>query len=136
MPEETGGVPYNEQPETQTLGAGRIHPVKSPENSLQFIRWNADAAVADLEVYLRATPAAADEHTAAARRVVNRVAHQVTQNPAQQNGMTKDGGAGPDDAKFDLLQSRRFGELRGEILENGTQPYRDVEMVARSLTQL
>src|SRR5260221_13501451 len=89
-----------------------------------------------LEVYLRPTQAPADYHTTAARRVVNRVAHQVAQNPAQQNGMTKDGGVGPDDAKFDPLQSRRFGELRGEILENGTQPYRDVEMVARSLTQL
>jgi hypothetical protein len=136
MPEEIGGALYDEQPEPETLGACCTRPVKSPEDLPQFIGCNADAAVSYLEVHLRATLAAADEHATTARRVVNRIAHKVSQNPAKQNGVTKDGNAGRDDAKLDPLQSCRFGEFRGEILENGTQPYRDMEVIARSLTQL
>jgi hypothetical protein len=136
MPEEIGGALYDEQPEPETLGVGTARLVKSPENLRQFIGWNAGAAVAYLEMHLRATPAAADEHATTAGRVVNRIAHKVSQNPAQQNGVTKDGSAGWNDAKFDPLQSCRFGELRGEILENGTHRYRDMEVIARSLAQL
>ena len=40
------------------------------------------------------------------------------------------------DPKHDPLQPRRFGELRREFLENGTQAYRDVEAIVRSLMQL
>jgi hypothetical protein len=40
-----------------------------------------------------------DEHATAARRVVNRIAHQVTHDPVQQDRETKDGSAGRDDAK-------------------------------------
>jgi hypothetical protein len=52
MPKEIGGALYDEQPEPETLGASRVRPVKSPDNLRQFIGWNADAAIAYLEVHL------------------------------------------------------------------------------------
>jgi len=49
--------------------------------------------------------------------------------------VTKDGSAGRNDAKFNAVPPCRFGELRCQILEKGTQPYRDVEVNARSLAE-
>jgi hypothetical protein len=51
MPEEIGGALYDEQAEAETRGACYVL-VKSPENLTQFIGWNADAAIVDLEVHL------------------------------------------------------------------------------------
>ncbi len=52
MPDEVGGPLYDEQTEPETLGVGYVRPVKGPDNLAQFIGWNADAAVAYLEVHL------------------------------------------------------------------------------------
>jgi hypothetical protein len=52
MPEKIGGALYDEQPEPETLGACCVRPVKSPDNLLQIIGWNAHAAVAYLKVHL------------------------------------------------------------------------------------
>ena len=52
MPQEIGGALYDEQPEPETLRVCYVRPVKSPDNLPQFIGWNADAAVAYLEVPL------------------------------------------------------------------------------------
>jgi hypothetical protein len=82
VPEEIGGAFYDEQSEPESLGACCVRPVKSPDNLPQFIGWNADAAIAYLEVHLCAASAAGDAHAAAARGVVNRIAYQVPQHPA------------------------------------------------------
>jgi hypothetical protein len=50
--------------------------------------------------------------------------------------VTKDGGAGRDDAKLDPLQASRFGELRRQTFEKGRQQYRDMEVIARPPVQL
>src|SRR6266852_9444686 len=97
--------------------------MKSPENLVQFVAWDPVAAVTRLKVHLRTAAATGDEHATAARGVINRGAHQVSHHACQQNRVTKDGGAGRDHAKLDLLQSRRLGELRGELLENETERY-------------
>ena len=52
MPEKIGGALYDEQSEPETLRACYVRPMKSPDNLPQFIGWNADAAVAYLEVPL------------------------------------------------------------------------------------
>jgi hypothetical protein len=53
----------------------------------------------------------------------------------QQNRVAESRTASRGDAKPDPLQSCRLAELRGEGVENGTQPYRKVELTTRSLTQ-
>jgi hypothetical protein len=52
MPEEIGGALYDEQPDPKTLEACCVRPVKSTANLPQVIGWNADAAIAYLEVHL------------------------------------------------------------------------------------
>ena len=49
--------------------------------------------------------------------------------------MTKDGSAGRDHAKLDLLQSRRFGELRRELCKHGTKRYRLATIAGGQLVQ-
>jgi hypothetical protein len=49
--------------------------------------------------------------------------------------VTKDGSADRNDAKFGPVPPCRFGERRREILEDGTQPYPNMEVIARSLAQ-
>src|ERR1700694_2377969 len=124
MPEKLGASLYNEQPEPQARGAGSIRPVKSPENLVQLIAWDADAVVADLEVHPRTAAPAGNEHAPTARRVVNRVAHQVSHHPGQQNRLTKNGTAGRHDAKANPLQSGRLGELQRELCQHRTERYR------------
>src|SRR6266851_2687384 len=100
------------------------------------MRANADTAVAHLDAQLRADAPRGDAHPAARRRVVDRVAYQVAQHSSEQNRMTKGRTMCRSDNERDAFRPCHFCKLCREILENGTQPDRNIQIFARVFTQL
>src|SRR5713226_6681056 len=100
------------------------------------MRANADTAVAHLDAQLRADAPRGDAHPAARRRVVDRVAYQVAQHSSEQNRMTKGRTMCRSDNERDAFRPCHFCKLCRKILENGTQPDRNIQIFARAFTQL
>ncbi|MDT4827793.1 hypothetical protein FQZ97_611520 [compost metagenome] len=86
MAQQRGRAAHDGQAQAQPLGAvalGVAELVELPEHLLLFGRRNADAGVPHLDAQrVGARAAAADEH-AAARRVADRVLHQVAQHAVE-----------------------------------------------------
>src|SRR5260370_36695742 len=111
MPEETPRALHNEQAEPQPIRAGWVDPVKGLENPRDFVGRNADTVIPHLDAYRGAAPPAGHQDATAARRIVDRVAYQISQDTAQQAVVAENGSADREDAKLYPVRPRGIVEF-------------------------
>ena len=74
------------------------------------------AVIAHLDPKCRSMLATADEDTATGRRVIERIAREIAQDPVEQHGLAHDHGVCRDDTQIDASTPRRVIELPHEAL--------------------
>src|ERR1700730_16625529 len=89
MPEAIGGSLDDEETEPQTVGSHRVEPEKWFEYRCQFVRMDTLAVIAYLDPKCRSTPATADEDTPTGRRVIERIAREMSQHLVEQHGVAR-----------------------------------------------
>ena len=117
---------HDRQPEPEParhLGA-LIEPVKFLEDRLPLGDGNAEPGVVDVDAQMAVVPAAADQH-AALRRVLDRVRHQVLQEPAQQPAVRLHRQRAVHEIEPQALAVRQRRELDLELPQDLVDPQAD-----------
>ena len=90
MPKAVGRPLDDEQPKPKTCRVRRVEPEERLENCFDLIRWDPLTTIVDLDANRRTAASAADKHAPSRRCVIERVAHEIAQNPLKQHRLAHD----------------------------------------------
>ena len=114
----------DEQPEAQSVSVCCIDSMKGVEYPSELLRLNSNTGVVNLDVDFRSAAPAAEQHTAARRRVFDAVTEEISQDARQQGSVAQHGGAGPATFYCNLLLLGGFGEFLAQLRQQRTEPNR------------
>ena len=90
MPKGVGCSLDYEQPKPKARGARRVETEERLKNCLDLIRRDALAGIVNLDANRRPAAPAADKDAPSRRRVIERVAREIAQNPVKQHRLAHD----------------------------------------------
>ena len=90
MPKGVGCSLDYEQPKPKACRARRVEPEERLKNCLDLIRRDALAGIVNLDANRRPAAPAADKDAPSRRRVIERVAREIAQNPVKQHRLAHD----------------------------------------------
>ena len=124
MPKGVGCSLDYEQPKPKACRARRVEPEERLKNCLDLIRRDARAGIVNLDANRRPAASAADKDAPPRRRVIERVAREIAQDPVDQQRLTHDHGMRRQRAEIDPFAPRWCVELLRKALKNTLDPDR------------
>ena len=135
MTKKVRRTPNDEQPKPEAIRPRRVQPMKRIEHTRQMLLRYADPGVMNLDTDVRTAAPTANQNPPASRRMLKRIAQQVSEHGFQQNRVAHDGSSGRAEPQLKPLLRRRGRLVTAQSGEEGLERDRRLFHATRLFVQ-